>query len=156
MHQSSAHALVGLGGDPHGFEARPFVAAQAEAAGLVLTMTREQRHRVLQQAPRAMRWTFTLPEAAALMVDADLEGLSSLTRRDRVRELAGRLNAGRRQRPSRAEDDILDPIGASAGVHRQVAAHVADFLRPLAGVLLAECLPVPEGAASASFGSFPA
>ena len=60
----TATALVGLGGDPAGFRSREFTPELAADADLVLTMTRDQRRTVLEAAPRGLRRTFTLTEAA--------------------------------------------------------------------------------------------
>ncbi|TFV88393.1 hypothetical protein E4P40_10015 [Blastococcus sp. CT_GayMR20] len=138
MDADSAAVLRALGGDPGGFTSRALTGELADGADLVLTMTREQRRAVLQRAPRAMRRTFTLREAADLLLHADTDGIAALPPRDRVRELAGRLNAGRAQRPSGADDDIEDPIGRPVEVHRQVGDAIAEALRPLAELLFAD------------------
>jgi protein-tyrosine phosphatase len=138
MDTRSAAALVKLGGDPTGFIARTIVPEMADSADLVLTMTRRQRRLVLAQAPRALRHTFTLPEAADLLRTADLRGVVDLPLRRRASELAGRLNAGRARRRGLESDDVFDPIGQSGNVHSQVAARIARKLRPLADILFME------------------
>ena len=148
MHESSARALARLGGDPTGFLARSLVPGEAEDADLVLTMTRRQRHIVLRDAPRAMRRTFTLPEAAGLLALADLVGLADLPVDQRARELALRLHAGRRTRPSGPDDDVRDPIGHPQAVHTAVAEQVAQLLEPLTALLFAGA-PVPVAAGQA-------
>ncbi|MGY1914962.1 arsenate reductase/protein-tyrosine-phosphatase family protein [Blastococcus sp. SYSU DS0973] len=138
MDKRSAAALTGLGGDPSGFAARTLVPEMATHADLVLTMTRRQRRLVLADAPRALRHTFTLPEAADLLQTADLRGLTELPLHTRARELAVRLNAGRAHRMSIEADDVNDPIGHSGSVHKEVGARIARKLRPLADILFAE------------------
>ncbi|SNR77655.1 hypothetical protein [Blastococcus mobilis] len=138
MDKRSAAALAALGGEPGGFVAQTFVPQMATEADLVLTMTRSQRRKVLAVAPRALRHTFTLPEAADLLRSADLRGVTDLPLRNRARELAARLNAGRARRMSVEADDVFDPIGESGGVHKQVAARIARKLRPLADVLFVD------------------
>ena len=135
MDPGTAAALVELGADPAGFRSRPFTAGLAEAADLVLTMTREQRRAVLEAAPRGLRRTFTLAEAADLLQRADLSGLAFLPLTQRARALGQRLDAARSDRLSGDGDDIADPIGQDAAVHREVADRVATALRPLADVL---------------------
>ena len=133
IHPSSKHALLALGGDPTGFRSQPLVPGQD--ADLVLTMTRRQRHVVLTGSPRAMRHTFTLPEAADLLGSADLSGLAGLPLDERVRELARRLDAGRRHRSGSTADDVPDPIGKSQAVHDAVAADIARHLQPITAAL---------------------
>jgi protein-tyrosine phosphatase len=148
MDADSAAVLSALGGDPHGFTSRALRSEMAESADLVITMTREQRRKVLQRAPRAMRRTFTLREAADLLARADVEGIGDLPPRERARELAGRLNAGRAQRPSGADDDIADPIGRPLEVHREVGDAIAGALRPLVELLFQDARRTVPAAAT--------
>ncbi|MGY1716381.1 hypothetical protein ACI78R_18105 [Geodermatophilus sp. SYSU D01106] len=138
MDKRSAAALVSLGGDATGFTARTLLPRMAEEADLVLTMTRRHRRLVLAESPRAMRHTFTLPEAADLLRTADLRGVADLPLRQRARELAARLNVGRAHRRGHESDDVFDPIGGSSSVHEYVAARIARKLRPLADVLFVD------------------
>jgi protein-tyrosine phosphatase len=138
MEPRSAEALTALGGDPTGFVARTLQPSMADQADLVLTMTRRQRRTVLSQAPRALRHTFTLPEAVALLGSADTAGLDLIPLRRRASELATRLNAGRAWRRGEEADDVFDPIGQPASVHAQVAARIARKLEPLAEILFAD------------------
>ena len=132
---SRAAALRRMGGQPDGFRSRPMTAGMAEEADLVLTATRRQRRLVLEMAPRALRRTFTLREAADLLSEVDLDGLRPLSPTARARELAVRLDARRGYRRVSQEDDILDPIGRRQAVHDETAKAIATALRPLAGVL---------------------
>jgi protein-tyrosine phosphatase len=135
MDPYSAAALLRLGGDPSGATARALTAETAGRADLVLTMTRQQRSRVLELAPRGLRHTFTLIEAAELLDLADLDGLEHLTPPERVRELAVRLDRARAHHRDTESDDIEDPAGRRAGVHNRVAETVADAVDPLIQVL---------------------
>jgi|SRR5215204_629242 len=143
MDPRSSEALTDLGGDPVGFRSRTLTSALADEADIVLTMTRRQRRDVLEKAPRGLRRTFTLTEAAELMGSADLAGLKLLPLAQRARELGLRLAAARSHRRSRETDDVLDPFGRSLGVHRDVAATIATALRPVADVLFASVRPLP-------------
>jgi protein-tyrosine phosphatase len=144
METRSARALAELGGSAHGFTARELVRGQAEDADLVLTMTRRHRNKVLKGSPRAMRWTFTLAEAAALVPLADTTGIAGLPLAERASALATRLNAARIRRTAGEQDDVLDPIGRPQQVHREVAAHIAACLEPLTDLLLAPLPPAPS------------
>jgi protein-tyrosine phosphatase len=132
---NSAAALSALGGDPTDFSARLFMASMAEEADLVLTATRRQRTRVLQAAPRTLRRTFTICEAADLIRYADLTALTSSRVDERIGKLAARLDAARALRASRSDDDIADPVGQSYEVHLAVAQRIARSLAPLLGLL---------------------
>jgi protein-tyrosine phosphatase len=135
MDPHSAAALERLGGHPATGGAVRFVPESAEAADLVLTMTRHQRRAVLEQTPGLLRRTFTLVEAADLLHGADLRGLEFLPAAQRARELGLRLDARRAYRPGTDADDVIDPIGHRAPVHDSVAETIAEALRPLAAVL---------------------
>jgi protein-tyrosine phosphatase len=137
MDEHSAWALRELGGDPDGARARRFSAGGTADADLVLTMTRRQRRSVLQTDPRSMRRVLTFTEAAGLLALVDRTGLDLVPGAQRARELAARLDAARPYRPGGPGDDVRDPIGCPLEVHREVAARIADELRPLADVMLA-------------------
>jgi protein-tyrosine phosphatase len=144
MDKRSAAALVKLGGNPEGFVARAFLPAMADEADLVLTMTRRQRRLVLAAAPRALRRTFTLPEAANLLRAVDMSGLAALPLQQRASDLASRLNERRAYRRAAESDDVFDPIGQSGSVHTQVASRIARKLDPIADVLFAESGATPS------------
>jgi protein-tyrosine phosphatase len=137
MEERSAQALSELGGDPRDVVSRALDVADLEAADLVLTMTRQHRRRVLELVPRAMRRTFTLAEAAALLAIDDPATLAVVPVADRTRGLATLLDGARASRAGGPEDDIPDPIGQPQDVHRSVAARIVRDLRPLADALFA-------------------
>jgi protein-tyrosine phosphatase len=143
MDPSSARALQRLGGDPEGFISRSLTADLANGADLVLTMTRDHRRDVLELAPRGLRRTFTLAEAAALLPRADLRGLRTMPLAPRARELGRRLDAARAYRCATRAEDIADPIRQPIRVHDEVARAIAASLRPLADVLLASVRDQP-------------
>jgi protein-tyrosine phosphatase len=132
----SAAAVSRYGVHVDGFRSRLFVPRMAEEADLVLTMTRDQRRRVLNAVPRRLRRTFVLREAADLVHRADLSDLTGATLDDRAARLALRLDAARATGRPTADDDVVDPIGRPAPVHAEVAEAIATALRPLADVLL--------------------
>jgi protein-tyrosine-phosphatase len=136
MEPASARVLAQLGGDPGGFRARQLTDAMAAAADLTLTMTRDHRRQVLARAPRAMSRTFTLREAAGLLDLLGSEpgpsaGTPAGTPVERARALVRAMAAARPRLPSRAEDDVLDPIDHPDTVHAQIGQVVADALVPV-------------------------
>jgi protein-tyrosine phosphatase len=135
MDERSALALLELGGDPVDFRSQPLTTVLARDADLILTMTRDHRRLVLEQAPLGLRRTFALLEATALLRRLDRRGLPDLPLPERARELGLRLDRGRALRMSTKLDDIPDPIGRRSSVHQQVAAQIASAFQPLAAVL---------------------
>jgi protein-tyrosine phosphatase len=117
MDAASAAELRRLGGDPEGFVARQCRPEMADGAGLVLTATREVRSRVLQEAPRALRRTFTLREFAALT------RLPSVSDADPWASPADLVRGAASWRSSALleDQDVEDPIGRPAQVHGRVA-----------------------------------
>jgi protein-tyrosine phosphatase len=144
MDPHSAEALARLGGDPAGVRARGLTADLAARADLVLTMSRSQRARVLELAPRGLRHTFTLLEAAGLLEDADLSGLDRLSPPQRVGELAVRLHHARAHHRDTQQDDIEDPAGRRSTVHHRVARTIAGAVFPLVRVLCNDDLPMQQ------------
>ncbi|MEI4273198.1 hypothetical protein TEK04_15840 [Klenkia sp. LSe6-5] len=133
MDPDAARALADLGGDDEGFRARAFTPALADAADLVLTLERGHRSLVLERAPRALRRTFTLREAAAVLALLRPDELPTATAvhergTQLVAALARRRNAWR---GSSGATDIADPYRRPADVHRQVASEIAGALLPL-------------------------
>lgn len=118
MHRDAADVLRGLGGDESSFAARQLTEKIASHADLVLTMTRAHRDSVLELAPRQLRRTFTLAEAARIAPEA-----SDLT------ELAALRPVGREA------PDILDPMGEDAGVFQAVGLQIAALLPPIIDLL---------------------
>ena len=116
-HPIDVHAaaeLTRLGGDPAGFAATQLTRPLVEAADLVLTATSQLRSRALEEAPRALRRTFTLREFAAFAVTAEA------VHDDGFRALVTQA-AAHRSDIDPGDYDIPDPIGAPPEVHRQVA-----------------------------------
>jgi len=116
MNELSEAELRRLGGDPGHFRAHQLSATAANSADLVLTATRAVRSRVLEEAPRALKRTFTVREFAALL-RSDVFG------ERRVQSTADLVTRAASWRGSVTVDeyDIPDPIGRSAEVHREVA-----------------------------------
>lgn len=118
IHPHAARALEDLGGDAGDFAARTLTSRVATDADLILTMSEAHRDAVLELAPRQLRSTFTLGEAARLTADgraANLGDLSAL-------------------RPTLAGSDritVPDPIGEDPDFHVRTAELIADLLVPV-------------------------
>ncbi|EOM75959.1 low molecular weight phosphatase family protein [Rhodococcus rhodnii] len=115
MEPTAADVLTRLGGDPSGFTARMFTPALARDADLVLTMTERQRDRVLAEAPRAMRRTFTFVEAARLVAATGASDVATLA--------AARTT----HRATASPEDVQDPMGREPAVFERVGAELADL-----------------------------
>jgi len=135
----SSQELARLGGSAEGFAARQLTQAHMLQADLVLTMTIELRSRVLEEAPSALRRTFTLTEFAELV-----EGVIPESPRELVADAAQR-------RSSAVLDDydVADPIGGSAELHREVAVVIDDAVRRVAQALAAS-IGNPSGVVSST------
>jgi protein-tyrosine phosphatase len=115
MHPDAAQIIELYGGDPSGFAARQIKPKIAGEADLILTMTREHRHAVLEMAPRQLRRTFTLKEAAAIVNQAGVQQIDGLA-------------ASRAQVPANDLLDIADPIGQSAEFFADVGEQIVELL----------------------------
>jgi protein-tyrosine phosphatase len=118
IHPDSVRVIESRGGDASNFSARRLSSKIASGADLILTMTRAHSDIVLETAPRQLRRTFTLAQAARLVTEftpASVADLPTL-------------------RPHLAADegwDIADPIGQSSEFFTEVGARIADLLPPI-------------------------
>lgn len=133
MDVDAAAVLAELGGSPEGFRARAFTPALTDHADLVLTLERSHRAVVLERAPRALRRTFTLREAAAvlaLLPAGDLPTAASVHERgvQLVAALARRRNEWR---GSSGATDVPDPYRRPPEVHTAVGHDIAGALFPV-------------------------
>lgn len=126
MEPNAAAELARLGGDANGFVSRRLTPSILTDQDLVLTATRDLRTEVLRLGPRMMRRTFTLAELAGII---EAEQLSDGQAKDLVATAAARRTRAPR------DVDIPDPIGQSAGIHREVADRVASCVDVISGAL---------------------
>ena len=108
--------------DPSSHIARRLTEDMIDRAALVLTMTVEQRTRVVQLSPLAMRRTFTFKEFAIVAQDAPNQSGSGV-------ELLQAVAAwGNSTRSSQSADelDIDDPYRRDESVHARVADEIHD------------------------------
>jgi protein-tyrosine phosphatase len=120
-----------------GFRARQLTPALVRQADLVLTMTRDQRARVVTAEPSAVRRTFTLREFADL---ADLAGNGPDPAADGspAQRWAAFVRAAPRFRSRRTagpEDDIADPYGHDAAAYAAAMSQVDEAVTRLVGAL---------------------
>ena len=130
IHKNAGLILSELGGDVSNFRARQLTPKIASSADLVLTMTREHRDAVLELAPRQLRATFTLSEAAQLAEHADAHEIKDLSK----------------LRPTLRSDevyDVPDPIGQSQEVFTSVGYYIGELLPPILEVCLRSAATAP-------------
>lgn len=114
MHPEAARTLTARGGDPTGFVARQ-VTAEMLDADLILAATRDLRSRLLEEAPRALRRTFTVTEFATLGPTVEnARGIADLVERAAANRGAHRPETY----------DVPDPIGGDPELFDQVAVAV--------------------------------
>lgn len=128
MDPMSAERSIQYGGDPTGAIGEQLTDAHAKWADLILTMTESQRNELVQRHPRASLRTFTLAEFARLAEETAEGDPAPRARIERVTRNRGMIRLT-------GNDDVIDPIGASAQVHDQVAAQIAGYVNRIAAVL---------------------
>jgi protein-tyrosine phosphatase len=112
------------GGDAAGFAARQLTPAMVMGSDLVLTATKGIRSAVLEEAPGALRRTFTLLELAALLDVVDpVPGDPAATIRTAAAE---------RSRAVLDDPDVPDPMGQPSEVHVASGRLVVDAVDRIA------------------------
>lgn len=124
-----------LGELPDGLRARQLSPDMVRRAGLVLTMTTDQRRAVVNLVPAAVRRTFTLREfaelAGAAAGDGAVDGTCSVA--SALEEL---VRAAPRFRGRRSEgDDIEDPYGREPAVFARVLQSIDEAVEGLVSLL---------------------
>ncbi len=119
MDRDAATQLLAHGGDPTPPRGEQLSDGHAEAADLILTMTRAQRDEVLRRHPGATRRTFTLAEFASL-----LERIGSDATSQDPRQKIVQASLMRSAVQLSDADDVPDPIDASVEVHTAVASQI--------------------------------
>ena len=131
MHPSSQRALAAYGLDGSDFRSRRLTGYALDEADLVLCATREHLTAVVALSPTAAPRSFTLRElarAAALVSPAELPSAGPEARARALVTLAGR----RRDEAAAADpydDDLADPLGATAPASTAFAELVEHWLR---------------------------
>ena len=119
MEPETAALALEYGATPDGFTARQLTPAMVASSDLVLTATREIRSQVLEEAPSALRRTFTVLEYAALL-DL-LEGAATPMGPPALTRAA----AAERSRAVLESYDIADPYRRDEAVHAEMARTMA-------------------------------
>ena len=114
MEPLAAVELERRGGSAVGFSARQLLPSMVDDADLVLAATRPIRTRLLEDAPRGLRRTFTLLELAALAPRA--QGGSP-------HEIVA-WAAAHRSSVAELPLDVPDPYGLNGAFHQQVAQSI--------------------------------
>lgn len=118
IHDQAALVLEELGGDATHFAARQLTQKTAMTADLILAMTREHRDKILSLAPRLLKRTFTLSEAATIAALPDAHSLADLV------VLRPRLSMQNLL-------DVPDPIGRDAQTFARVGSQISELLLPI-------------------------
>jgi protein-tyrosine phosphatase len=118
---------------PVGGRARQLDGATVEDAGLLLTMTREQRTELVARWPSAVRRTFTLREFAALArLAVEQERVTGATAGERLAALVATAPRLRALRTADGDDDVVDPYGRSREHHVRAAERITDAVEGIA------------------------
>lgn len=108
------------------FAARQVAPADVRGADLVLALTRAHRAQLVQQAPAALRRSFTLLEFARLVASPDLPGVPAGPVGVRLRALVPLAARHRAPAPLADADDVPDPYGRGAAEYEQAYALIRD------------------------------
>jgi len=117
------------------FAARRLRAPIANAADLVLALTKAHRSEIVELSPALVRRTFTLLEFARLLEVMGPHELPVGTPAVRLRAAVPILAT--RRSPSPTSDDIDDPIGRSEAVYERVFGEIAQAVDRVAAVIVA-------------------
>lgn len=105
-------ALLGQSGMPtDGFAARQVSAVDVRGADLVLALTRAHRAQLVQEAPAALRRSFTLLEFARIVASPDLPSVPGGAVGVRLRALVPLAARHRTPALLAGDDDVPDPYG---------------------------------------------
>jgi protein-tyrosine phosphatase len=139
-----AELLAERGVSPEGFRARQLDPAEAGAADVVLTMTREHRAAVVRARPGAVRRTLLLPEAAEAAAAIAREGWPA-DLPDVAARLAALPRLATRHRgaaTAAAAAEVPDPHRQSAAVHRRTVDLLAGAVDTLVTALGTGARPI--------------
>jgi len=114
----AARIVEKLGGDASDFLSQRLTPKIVNDADLVLTMTTAHRDDVLKVAPRQLNRTFTLSEAAQLVLQCGATNVADLA-------------ACRPELAANLLTDVPDPIGQDEGFFAEIGAQIYNLLPPV-------------------------
>jgi protein-tyrosine phosphatase len=124
--EAAAH-LEAYGASADGFVARQLTPAMVDESDLVLTATKAIRSRVLEDAPTALRRTFTVLEFAALLDVVATGGGDPAA--------LVRTAADERSRAALDDYDIADPFRRGSQAHAAAAEQMTNAVQRIAKAL---------------------
>ena len=126
-------ALMDHSGIPaDGFAARQVTPADVRSADLVLALTREHRSQLVQQAPEALRRSFTLLEFARIVASPDLPPVAAGAVGVRLRELVPLAARHRALAGPPDTLDVPDPYGRDRAAYEFAYALIRDAVDAIA------------------------
>jgi protein-tyrosine phosphatase len=133
------------GAEVGGFLARKLRSDHIDAADLVLTATADQQEYVLALRPDAATRTFVLGEFGRLLPAVDTDALPPAAPTPDAIEARGvalvaAVDALRGSEPAQPGDDLDDPWGRGDQCFSRVADEIEATVRPLATLLLPDCV----------------
>ncbi|NYD68501.1 arsenate reductase/protein-tyrosine-phosphatase family protein [Agromyces atrinae] len=140
MTPQSADLARALGVSDTTHTARQITPALIEAADLVLVASRSHRREVVEEVPRAGRYTFTLRELARLIEAASADGTLDQAPLRASIDLVSEIAALRGAFPppaDPADDDIVDPYRREQSVYDEAGRLIDDSTRVIAAALAA-------------------
>ncbi|GAA4752505.1 low molecular weight phosphatase family protein [Modestobacter marinus] len=145
-----AGAAAALGDPLPDFRARQVTPEGVSEADLVLTMTRVHRSELVQQAPLALRRTFSLREFAALAGLAVDEGhVAGAGPAERLATLTAAAPRLRSRRVPGPDDDVEDPYGRSPEDHARAVRRIREAVATVAAAAGAPRTRAADGAVRA-------
>lgn len=132
IHPAMVTLLEGADVDAGHFAARQVVPRDIRSADLVLALTRDHRARLVQEAPAALRRSFTLLEFARIVSSPDLPPIPPGTVDVRLRAIVPLATQHRAPAQVADSDDVPDPYGREAADYELVYALIRDAVATIA------------------------
>ena len=133
----SASRITGVGALADGFAARQIARDIVAEADLVISATREHLSSVVPLHPRALRYSFALPDLGDLLAQVSEADIEAAPGANRVAKVAAAAIAKRGIVNPRLpeESGIVDPFRCDAPVFDQMVDEVSQFLPAVVSAL---------------------